>query len=295
MESYQTDDRFVRDAGNSDLTLIVQQHKIQVHKTVLAVASPVFRTMFESDFKEKDQQEIELPGKKYEDFMEFLSCLYPNHLKIVTDGNVYKILPLAAEYQVKVLENRCAQILTETVTNKHTKDAKEIYRHIQLANLYKFNDLRSECIAIASDLSLYQLDRAGSRYPIADNDLIEIQWLALKKHELDKKDDDRLRREYGKYLSVIKNEINSYKNRSDKELALSSARLWYRYFLKDQECKKTVRENLKRFTEPLHCSETTAIDNFQEKLGLLPEMAKTELGVVSKAKRTDYTDLLSDA
>ncbi|XP_053400203.1 uncharacterized protein LOC128557201 [Mercenaria mercenaria] len=286
--SYQTDDRFVRDAGNSDLTLIVQQNKIQVHKTVLAVASPVFRTMFESDFKEKDQQEIELQGKKYEDFVEFLSCLYPNHLKIVTDGNVYKIMPLAAEYQVKVLENRCAQILSETVTNKHTEDANEVYRHIQLANRYKFNDLRSECIAIASDLRLSQLDEARSRYPIEDKDLIEIQWLALKKHELDKKDDNRLRHQYEKYSSTIMQEIKSYKTYNEKERVLSTARLWYRYFPNDQECKIYIKGLLKIFAE------VPAIDKFQKELGLLPEMAKTELGVVSKAKITPFMEMHKD-
>jgi hypothetical protein len=61
----------------SSLTLVIDEQRLYVHKEVLAAWSPVFRSMFTRDFKEKDQREIELPDKKVDDFIELLHCMYP--------------------------------------------------------------------------------------------------------------------------------------------------------------------------------------------------------------------------
>ncbi len=61
----------------SSVTLVVDGHKLYVHREVLAAWSPVFRSMFVRDFKEKEQKEVELPGKKMDDFVELLHCMYP--------------------------------------------------------------------------------------------------------------------------------------------------------------------------------------------------------------------------
>lgn len=61
----------------SSLTLIVEGHRLYVHKEVLAAWSPVFRSMFTRSFREKDQTEIELPEKKVDEFVELLHCMYP--------------------------------------------------------------------------------------------------------------------------------------------------------------------------------------------------------------------------
>jgi hypothetical protein len=54
---------------------------------VLKSHSPVFRTMLESDFKEKDASYLVLEGKKYKDFIQFLQTFYPNKAQKIT-GNV---------------------------------------------------------------------------------------------------------------------------------------------------------------------------------------------------------------
>ncbi|KAJ8311377.1 hypothetical protein KUTeg_010732 [Tegillarca granosa] len=74
---------FVEEPGITDLALVVEGKKLFVNKFVLAVASPVFKKMFTSKFKEKDTSEVELPGKKYKDVLEFLMCIYPNIMKSV--------------------------------------------------------------------------------------------------------------------------------------------------------------------------------------------------------------------
>ncbi|KAJ8311526.1 hypothetical protein KUTeg_010881 [Tegillarca granosa] len=74
---------FVEEPGITDIALVVEGKKLFVNKFVLAVASPVFKKMFTSEFKEKDTSEVKLPGKKYKDVLEFLMCIYPNIMKSV--------------------------------------------------------------------------------------------------------------------------------------------------------------------------------------------------------------------
>ena len=61
----------------SSVTLIVEGQKLYVHREILAAWSPVFKSMFVRDFKEKNMQEVELPEKKLDNFVELLHCMYP--------------------------------------------------------------------------------------------------------------------------------------------------------------------------------------------------------------------------
>ena len=74
-----TDDPFYLPHCESDVTLVVEDKKLHVHKAVLSLHSPVFGAMFTANFAEKDSKEIELPGKKYDLVMQFLLMMYPVH------------------------------------------------------------------------------------------------------------------------------------------------------------------------------------------------------------------------
>ena len=65
----------------SDVTLVVEDKKLHVHKAVLSVHSPVFRIMLKEDFDETGEAKavIELPGKKYDVMLQFLLMIYPVH------------------------------------------------------------------------------------------------------------------------------------------------------------------------------------------------------------------------
>ena len=86
-EDSATEENFPLDSKNpfstpscgSDLVLVVEDKKLHVHKTVLSLHSPVFRTMFTANFAEKDAKEIKLPGKKYDAMLQFLLQMYPVH------------------------------------------------------------------------------------------------------------------------------------------------------------------------------------------------------------------------
>lgn len=68
---------FTHEDDLSSVTIVLEGQKLFVHREVLAAWSPVFKSMFTRDFKEKDMNEIELPGKKVDDFVELLHCIYP--------------------------------------------------------------------------------------------------------------------------------------------------------------------------------------------------------------------------
>ena len=74
-----SEDPFYLPHCESDVTLVVEDKKLHVHKAVLSLHSPVFGAMFTANFAEKDFKEIELPGKKYDVMLQFLLMMYTVH------------------------------------------------------------------------------------------------------------------------------------------------------------------------------------------------------------------------
>jgi hypothetical protein len=75
---------FTKDEPLTDVALVVEGERLYVSKAFLSMASPVFRRMFESDFKEKSAQEIPLPGKKLADVIDFLHAIHPAMMRPIT-------------------------------------------------------------------------------------------------------------------------------------------------------------------------------------------------------------------
>lgn len=70
------DRNFQRPDELSDVTLIVEDTQLYVHRQYLAEWSPVWRRMFLSGFIEESAKEIPLPGKRLDEFTELLQCIY---------------------------------------------------------------------------------------------------------------------------------------------------------------------------------------------------------------------------
>ena len=61
----------------SDLIFVVEGEKFHVHRQMMSIHSPVFKAMLNSvGFKEATATEIPLPGKKADEFLDFLELLY---------------------------------------------------------------------------------------------------------------------------------------------------------------------------------------------------------------------------
>ncbi|XP_061194737.1 uncharacterized protein LOC133202881 [Saccostrea echinata] len=138
----EANEYFLEEPGVTDVALVVEGRKMYTVKSVLALASPVFKSMLTSDFKEKNAAEIELPGKKYEAFKNFLMFLSPNEYLDLKDDVIVDILPLAKEYQVISLLNTCEAWLLKEID---LKEAKNNTMYYDLEFLLKFFYYSGEC------------------------------------------------------------------------------------------------------------------------------------------------------
>ena len=90
----------------SSVTLEVEDQLLYVHKEVLAIWSPVFRSMFLGNFKESKESSIPLPGKKVDELVELLHCMYPP-IKAINGGMLPKFRAFIKKQIKKKLNVNC--------------------------------------------------------------------------------------------------------------------------------------------------------------------------------------------
>ncbi|XP_053404929.1 uncharacterized protein LOC123555594 [Mercenaria mercenaria] len=79
--------------------------------------------MFKNNFKEKQSLTVNLTGKNYADFLEFLMCIHPGFLNPITESNVLRIAPIAEEYQVASVVTSCKSKMKNWL-DKELQEAK---------------------------------------------------------------------------------------------------------------------------------------------------------------------------
>ena len=151
--AYPTD--FLEPWKLSDVVLVVEDQKFHVHRSILVYWSPVFEKMFTSEFKEKNKDEIPLPGKKASEIKQLLYMLYPSlEEKQVTKTNCYFLLELAHEYRIESIVEKCQSFMVVMVKEKMEDDVLAMLIYGQK---YQLKTLISACIDGARRLSLEQL------------------------------------------------------------------------------------------------------------------------------------------
>lgn len=137
----------------SDSVLVVEEKKFHVHKGTLSMWSPVFERMFSSEFKEKFASEIPLPGKNASEIKELLLVIYPTS-KPIGENNCYFLLPLAREYQMEQLTERCEKYLLQREKTPH-----QAIDFLVLANEFNMEELCKQCVEIAKHMSISEVRR----------------------------------------------------------------------------------------------------------------------------------------
>lgn len=128
----------------SDVVLVVEDQRFHVHRSTVAIWSPVFEKMFVTDFKEKNNDEIVLPGKKASEFKEMLQMMYPSlEEKLVTKRNCYFLFELAHEYQIDSIAKKCEVQMVSMVKNRTEND---VLAMLVYAQKYSIKTLISTCI-----------------------------------------------------------------------------------------------------------------------------------------------------
>lgn len=139
-----------------DMVLNVEEKKLYCNRALLAIWSPVFETMFKSNFRERDSMEINLPGKSFDDMKELLAVIYPPNRPIVAT-NVQRLLEFADEYQMIELTKRCQAYLMQ---QRGTIDS------LIIAQKYNFDDVIRRCADhLKHNLNLNLLPTCGNVDP----------------------------------------------------------------------------------------------------------------------------------
>ena len=139
----------------SDVVLVVEDQRFHVHRSTLAFWSPVFERMLTVEFKEKDNAEIFLPGKKASECEEMLQMMYPSlEEKSITQRNCYFLFELAHEYQIDAIAQKCINLMVSMVKSRAESD---VLGMLVYAQMYQIKSLISTCIFEARRLSLNEL------------------------------------------------------------------------------------------------------------------------------------------
>ena len=95
----------------SNVVLVVEEDRFNVHRCILGMWSEVFTTMFTAQFKEKTAEEVPLPGKKSAQIKEMLLVIYLSSAKPIDESNYAFLLDLAKEYMMTKLTEKCENYL----------------------------------------------------------------------------------------------------------------------------------------------------------------------------------------
>ncbi|XP_061168273.1 uncharacterized protein LOC133177210 [Saccostrea echinata] len=159
-------------------------------KLILSIASPVFKAMFSSDFKEKNAKEIELPGKTYWDFEKFLMCLSPDKNLDLDDDIIERLLPLAQEYQVNSIIRKCETWLLkemdirEATDNSMRKEVEFLLKSYYYGSEYKMPKIRARALKRLVPFKLKTYKSVKSFYEdLSEKDKVEL--LEARIYEVD--------------------------------------------------------------------------------------------------------------
>ena len=156
----------------SDVILVVEDQKFHVHRSILAFWSPVFEKMFTTEFKEKNNDEIPLPGKKAREIRALLLMMYPSvEEKQVTKANCYFLFELAHEYQIESIARKCEAQMASMVKRRMENDVLDMLIYGQK---YELKTLISTCIHEARRLTLMELKNHKRRLEIEPDNYMQI-------------------------------------------------------------------------------------------------------------------------
>ena len=156
----------------SDVVLVVEGERFNVHRNILGMWSEVFATMFTAQFKEKTAKEVPLPGKKSSEIKEMLLVIYPTSAKPIDKENYAFLLDLAKEYMMAKITEKCETFLMYGDKKPQTFGSPKFaplctFFHclelLDIAQNYGLERLQIACIEKAKSLSLWEL-RNNRRY-----------------------------------------------------------------------------------------------------------------------------------
>ncbi|CAL2047099.1 unnamed protein product [Caenorhabditis brenneri] len=135
-------------SDKTDAILVVDGKKLHVNKAFLSYHSHYFKVLFNSEFKEKSMEEIEIKDVKLEDFATVLSLVHPNPL-VPTEANAEKLLELSHQF---LLPNAKRHVELFIGTSEMSRLEK-----LRLADEHNLNVLRDYVISSYNDVNDFKI------------------------------------------------------------------------------------------------------------------------------------------
>ncbi|CAL1295025.1 unnamed protein product [Larinioides sclopetarius] len=121
----------------SDTELRTSTKTFPVHKSILSVRSPVFRSMFSHDMKEKNSGYVDITDFDDETVHRMLLYIYTDTLEGLQFESASKLYKIADKYQILSLKSKCSTFLKENLCPTNACDA------LVLADVHNDNDLKT--------------------------------------------------------------------------------------------------------------------------------------------------------
>ncbi|XP_014227700.1 protein maternal effect lethal 26-like [Trichogramma pretiosum] len=126
--------------------------KIPAHRTVLAAASPVFKTMLSNDPLKNKNQSINLTEVSYDVAFEIWRYIYTGNIKNNDFSLASDVLAAADKYQLEELINKCGEVLRSKLSSEN------VIQTLAIADKYSLNLLKKEAVEFVKGSEKGSLD-----------------------------------------------------------------------------------------------------------------------------------------
>ncbi|XP_025110778.1 uncharacterized protein LOC112574120 [Pomacea canaliculata] len=179
----------------SDVTLVVEDRELHLHRAVLMIHSPSFQKMLKASLW---QMRVPLAGKKYSTMVALLEQIYPGTaIDLFKDETLAELLQLAHELDVQHVFHNCSQYITKRMDSKtipFSTDHNLFYLTI-VEKFSRLQTLRQELVDRASRLSLSELRKSKWYATVPLTAVKDILQKRLERIEADPHITEHLRKE----------------------------------------------------------------------------------------------------
>merc|ERR1719481_303442 len=128
----------------ADVTIVCDDKTFKCHKIILASRSPVFKTMFDADMKEKEAGSVEIKNMTPEVLENMLKYIYTSEAPDI-DALTQELLAAAEQYQLEKLKELCEAKLCSKV------DVENCIEILILADLYQAPMLKETALKFVTN------------------------------------------------------------------------------------------------------------------------------------------------
>ncbi|GJN03873.1 hypothetical protein PR202_ga21364 [Eleusine coracana subsp. coracana] len=152
----------------TDITINAADGSIRAHRAILSTRSPVFRSMFSHDLKEKELSTVDISDMSLDACQAFLNYIYGDVHSEEFLTNRLALLRAADKYDIADLKEACHESLLEDI------DTSNVLERLQTAHLYRLPKLKNSCLRFLVDFrKVYEMhDDFNMFLQTADRDLV---------------------------------------------------------------------------------------------------------------------------